>query len=191
MQLVDAHGNAAPLAGAKLRWRLAPAQGAEGERAAGGVDLGPACTPCHSSTAARPPMSGTLGDKKAHQQRSETQNAYPYYHHPHPGNGEAPALECEGGGAEQKTDERGRAYFGDVLVAAGTGRVVRRASLLGATAHMERAQAPNQEAAALHEVCTLLSARQSMATPVCSCSRHVRTHPHSTPAGARLSGQRP
>ncbi|KAI8466921.1 MAG: hypothetical protein J3K34DRAFT_524164 [Monoraphidium minutum] len=68
VQLVDGHGNAAPLAGVRVRWRLAAA----GDGGGGGVP---------------------------------------------------PDLECDGGAAEQKTDERGRAFFGDVLVAAGTGRV--------------------------------------------------------------------
>jgi hypothetical protein len=40
------------------------------------------------------------------------------------GGGEAPELECEGGGLEAETDETGRAFFGDMMVVAGTGRVV-------------------------------------------------------------------
>lgn len=39
--------------------------------------------------------------------------------------GEPPELECDGGALRAETDERGRAFFGDVFVKAGTGRVVR------------------------------------------------------------------
>jgi hypothetical protein len=42
-----------------------------------------------------------------------------------PPGGAAPELHVEAGAAEAETDERGRAFFGDVLVEAGTGRVVR------------------------------------------------------------------
>ena len=36
---------------------------------------------------------------------------------------ELPTLELASGGAQQKTDARGRAYFGDVRIAEGSGRV--------------------------------------------------------------------
>lgn len=39
--------------------------------------------------------------------------------------GSVPELACEGGALEAETDERGRAFFGDMMVKAGTGHVVR------------------------------------------------------------------
>jgi hypothetical protein len=69
VQLRDAHGNAVPLAGVRLKLRLKAA-----------------------------PSDGS--------------------------GGEAPGLAVESGEADTETDERGRAFFGDVLVRAGMGRVV-------------------------------------------------------------------
>jgi len=40
------------------------------------------------------------------------------------GGASAPELVCEAGSCNAETDERGRAFFGDMLVVAGTGRVV-------------------------------------------------------------------
>ncbi|GBF97420.1 hypothetical protein Rsub_09586 [Raphidocelis subcapitata] len=72
-QLRDAHGNAVPLAGVRLKLRLKPAaRDGDGRAGAGGAP---------------------------------------------------PELECESGALNAETDERGRAFFGDVLVRAGTGSV--------------------------------------------------------------------